>query len=149
VNARQGDLWAGGPGSQAEPAFSLDGKWVVYDSESAIYVRRFPDTGEQWQIAAGGFQPMWSRDGRSVFYIRTADAMVMMVPLKIGEAIEGGPPQALFKVNLTALQDPDQSEPVIAISPDARRFLVATKSESYREPEFNVVTNWQQLLQNR
>src|SRR6185503_13367913 len=51
-----------------------DGRWVAYDSNESgqfeIYVRPYPNTsGGRWQISTGGGrQPLWSRDGRELFY---------------------------------------------------------------------------------
>src|SRR5208283_2173121 len=53
--------------------FSPDGHWVVYQSNEAgrneIYVRPYPSGSGKWQISAnGGSQPIWSRDGKEIFY---------------------------------------------------------------------------------
>ena len=54
---------------------SPDGRWLAYESNTSgrfeIYVRPFPAVDEgQWQLStAGGVQPLWSRDGRELFYV--------------------------------------------------------------------------------
>ena len=56
-------------------AFSHDGKWVAYQSgevggaEGATYVQPFPPTGMKFQVARRGGRPMWSRDGKELFFI--------------------------------------------------------------------------------
>ncbi len=53
---------------------SLDGKWIAYDSNESgqfeVYVRPYPNVNDnRWQISqGGGRQPLWSRDGRELFY---------------------------------------------------------------------------------
>jgi serine/threonine-protein kinase len=52
---------------------SPDGRWLAYTSNETgryeIYVRPFPGPGGATQVSAdGGDQPMWSRDGRELFY---------------------------------------------------------------------------------
>jgi serine/threonine-protein kinase len=53
--------------------FSPDGRWVAYLSDESgraeAYVRPFPPTGGRVQISVGGaLRPIWSADGREIFY---------------------------------------------------------------------------------
>ena len=53
--------------------FSPDGKWVAYSSSESgatqIYVRPFPSLSVRYQVSLdGGATPVWSRDGRTIFY---------------------------------------------------------------------------------
>lgn len=85
-----GQLKAGKPVSflktrvvNAFAAFSPDGRWLAYaNTESGsyeVYVRAFPDTGTKVLISnAGGVMPIWSRNGRELFY-RTEDQRIMAV----------------------------------------------------------------------
>jgi eukaryotic-like serine/threonine-protein kinase len=63
------------------PMMSPDGRWLAYQSTESgkmeIYVRPFPNVrSARWQISeGGGFAPLWSPDGREVFY-RNADSIV-------------------------------------------------------------------------
>ncbi len=60
--------------NEREPAVSLDGRWLAYNSNEsgtqAVYVRPFPDVDAgKWQVSAGSaFDPGWSPDGRELFY---------------------------------------------------------------------------------
>jgi hypothetical protein len=52
---------------------SPDGKWVAFVTDEAgsdeVVVQAFPGPGGRTQISSGGgTQPVWSRDGRRVFY---------------------------------------------------------------------------------
>ncbi len=45
-------IWVGGDGAQVHAKFSMDGKWIAYvgaDDGARILLRRFPDTGVQWE----------------------------------------------------------------------------------------------------
>ena len=52
---------------------SPDGRWLAYVSDvsgrNEIYVRPYPTPGGQFPISTdGGSEPIWSRDGRELFY---------------------------------------------------------------------------------
>jgi Tol biopolymer transport system component len=64
------------------PSFSPDGRWLAYASNESgtfeVYVRAFPDKGGKWQISnSGGSYPMWSRNGRELFF-ETLDNRIMV-----------------------------------------------------------------------
>ena len=66
------------------PRFSPDGRWLAYMSDESgrleIYAQAFPGPGEKYTLSTqGGKEPVWSRDGREIFY-RDGDRM-MVVPL--------------------------------------------------------------------
>ncbi len=58
--------------------FHPSGRWVAYSSTErdtfAIYVQPFPATGGKYQLLVGGaaaspHKPVWSRDGKELFYV--------------------------------------------------------------------------------
>ncbi|MEP7247037.1 MAG: protein kinase [Gammaproteobacteria bacterium] len=61
-------------GTPTDAAFSPDGRWVAYqtaepgETEGTTYVQSFPPSGTKHEIARGG-RPLWSRDGKELFYI--------------------------------------------------------------------------------
>src|SRR5262249_32951380 len=60
---------------------SPDGHWLAYTStetgRSEVYVQSFPDPGGKWQISThGGADPMWSPNGRELFYISPDQQMI-------------------------------------------------------------------------
>jgi Tol biopolymer transport system component len=68
------------------PAFSPDGRWIAYASfesgRGEVYVRPFPGAAAsgsgKWQISTGGgTRPIWSRDGRELFY-QSLDNRIMV-----------------------------------------------------------------------
>src|SRR5258706_2718859 len=67
------ELFLGTPAVEVSPVFSPDGRWLAYMSlESGgpeVYVRPFPGPGGKWQVSTGGgVMPVWSRNGRELFY---------------------------------------------------------------------------------
>ena len=70
---------AGIPNGEAPNAFrvSPDGKWLAYTSGKSgveqVYMRPYDAAGPRVQVSAnGGVEPLWSKDGRRIFF-RTDD----------------------------------------------------------------------------
>ncbi len=82
---------------------SPDGRWLAYQSDETgrteVFVRPFPDTdaGKKQVSSGGGHAPLWSRDGRGLFYLSGSNTM-MAVRVAPGESIDIGPPEPLFPV---------------------------------------------------
>jgi eukaryotic-like serine/threonine-protein kinase len=61
------------PSFEYAPRLSPDGKWLAYtssqDGPMQVYVQPFPPTGARYQVTdVGGTSPIWSPDGRHIFY---------------------------------------------------------------------------------
>ena len=76
---------------------SPDGDWLAYQSDEStvneIYVRPFPDvnTSRRQVSTGGGTRPLWSRDGRELFYFVPPDT-IMAVPVEPGKELRFGRP---------------------------------------------------------
>ena len=67
------DVLLDGENDELSPSVSPDGRWLAYASDQAgrdeIYVTRFPNPGGIIQVSdAGGANPLWSPDGRELYY---------------------------------------------------------------------------------
>jgi serine/threonine-protein kinase len=65
---------------EGDPVFSPDGDWIAYVSDAEgrpeVYVTPYPGPGKKEKISTdGGYQPVWSRDGKELFY-RRGDEMI-------------------------------------------------------------------------
>ncbi|MEX2282196.1 MAG: protein kinase [Gemmatimonadota bacterium] len=65
---------SGTEASAIAPKFSADGKWIAYSSSQngppQVFVQPFPPTGARHQVSnEGGGAPVWSRDGRRIYFI--------------------------------------------------------------------------------
>ena len=89
------------PKIEDNPTISPNGRWLSYESEESgrreIYVRAFPDVdGGRWQISAnGGSHPVWSRNGRELFF-ETPERQLAAIPVDPGEPFHYGKPTPLF-----------------------------------------------------
>ena len=87
------------PLAQVDALWSPDGRWIAYTSEESggeeVYVLPFPPTGDRWRVStAGGADPLWSRDGRELFY--RGGGKVMAVDIRTSPRFSAGTPRVLF-----------------------------------------------------
>ena len=142
------------PFREAWGAFSPDGRWVAYQSNESgrmeIYVRPFvpPDAagtatvaGGQWQVStAGGIMPAWRPDGRELYYLNPAGAM-MAAPITVtGAVLEPGAPVVLFPTRIFGGGVDAQQGRQYDVAPDGR-FLINTVLNSATTP-ITLLQNW-------
>jgi Tol biopolymer transport system component len=128
------------PANEWNGRLSPDSHWLAYQSDEAgtyeIYVIAFPGQEGKWQISTqGGSRPLWSRDGKELFYI-AADQKMMAVSVKTGAGFEHGTPAPLFETRTWALQGYD-------VSSDGKRFLMVSPGGQDSSASMNVMVNWQ------
>jgi hypothetical protein len=124
--------------------FSPDGGWLTYQSDesgrSEVYVMAYPGPGGRSQVSIdGGSAPVWSRDGRELFY--KGGANLMAVGVETRPRFRAALPKLLFK--LTNLGDYD-------VAPDGQRFvMVRTRGEDAAPKSLAVVLGWFDDLKRR
>jgi serine/threonine protein kinase len=130
--------------SEDNARFSPDGRWVVYQSDESgkteIYVRPFPTGGGKWQISnSGGERPIWSSEGKRIFYNRSG-GMLMSVEVHVaGTSFSSGSPTKVFEIPRRAIFD---------VSKDGSKFLVAAIAAGPTSLPVTIVTNWDKNLKN-
>jgi serine/threonine protein kinase/Tol biopolymer transport system component len=142
------------------PRISPDGRWMAYASNESgkyeIYIRPFPDVNKgKWQVSAnGGNSPLWSPDGRELFY-RGGDA-TMAVAVETEPTFKPAKPKVLFKGTYFSTGAPIELT-LWDISPDGKRFLMikpaastsAAPTAASAQPKINIVVNWLEELKQR
>ena len=132
---------------EQNPALSPDGRWLAYQSNESgryeIYVRPFPNVdGGKWLVsrAAGTRSPVWSKDGRELYYIDDVRRELVAVPITASPEFTAGTPRALFRL-------PDDAYLIHFIT-DGHRFLIARRSAalSPRHRPLILTENWTQEL---
>jgi serine/threonine protein kinase/Tol biopolymer transport system component len=127
-----------------QPALSPDNRWLAYRSDESgrfeVYVRPFPDVERAKVLVstAGGESPVWSPDGRELFYLNGTTMMAVPVE-RDGEAFQAGTPEVLFtgpfETGLAGFDVfPDGTFAMVEADPDAR------------PTQINVVLNWTEEL---
>jgi serine/threonine protein kinase len=87
--------------AEEQGALAPNGRWMAYTSDESgrgeVYVQAFPKPGDKQQISVdGGQRPVWSRDGRELFYTHTS-GRTMSVSIRADTAsIDVGAPRTLF-----------------------------------------------------
>jgi Tol biopolymer transport system component len=141
------------PVFEAWSVVSPDGRWVAYQSNESgrmdIYVRPFVPpsaTGAgasvgQWQVStAGGITPAWRRDGKELYYLNPAGAL-MAVPITVtGTTLEPGAPVVLFPTRIYGGGVEAQQGRQYDVAPDGR-FLINTELDS-AAPPITLLMNW-------
>jgi serine/threonine-protein kinase len=136
------------PANEYGPKFSPDGHWLAYGSDESgrqeIYVRPFPGPGGKWQISTeGGGEPVWSRNGRELFY-RNGDKL-MAAAVETTPTFVASKPRLMFEQHFEKSIFPFEAN--YDVSPDGKRFLLVVPSEGESAPaQINVVLNWSEEL---
>ncbi len=135
---------------------SPDGRWMAYQSDESgqyeIYVRPFPNVEDgRWQVSnAGGIYPLWSRDGRELFYLAGPPARLMVVPVQTDPTFVPENPQELLEWPYCSRGEGRTYD----VSPDGQRFLafhtalLETDADA-SPPRINIVLNWFEELKER
>jgi serine/threonine-protein kinase len=108
------------------PVFSPNGRWIAYTSSGPVIVRPFPDAqAGKWQVStAGGTGPVWSKDGKQLFYVGADDRLMVVDCAERGAEFQPGKPRVwsdrpLLNVGFASF----------TLAPDRKRFVVAAEPE--------------------
>ncbi len=79
--------------NKSRPKFSPDGRWVAFVSDESgdaeVHVAPFPGPGASMMISSGGGgEPLWSLDGKELFYVR--GAQLFAVQIDLGDRVRVG-----------------------------------------------------------
>ena len=107
-------------------------------------MQTFPQHTGKWQISAsGGIQPMWSHNGKELFYL-DPDGKLMSVSVETTSAsFQAGIPKLLFQTQLSG-EYPGRN--MYVVSPDAQRFLMLVDASQGTQAPITVMVNWPALL---
>src|SRR6185437_7130598 len=90
-------------------SLSTDSRWIAYVSDESgqpeVYVQRFSLPGSSSPgrpsvliSRSGGTRPQWRADGKEIFY-RSADGILMSVPLTTSPVLRPGVPKRMFAID--------------------------------------------------
>ena len=136
---------------ETAPAVSPDGGWIAYASDESgayeVYVQQFPHLSERVTVSTdGGHQPVWSPDGRELFY--RGPLGMMVVPVETDPTFRPGAPEVLFEGQYYSFL----STRTYDVAPDGRFLMikeaaVTTDDTSVTAGQIVLVQNWTDELQ--
>jgi serine/threonine-protein kinase len=115
------------PYEEMHPVVSPDSRWIAYTSDESgrqeVYVRPFPNTSDgRWLVSlGGGLEPVWSRDGRELFYV-SATQQLMAARRAAGPGFAIASRAPLFAATPSMVFD--QFHTSYAVTGDGRGFLL-------------------------
>jgi Tol biopolymer transport system component len=128
---------------------SQDGRWLAYESNESgraeVYVRPFPGVeGGRWQVSSGGgTQPLWSPDGRELYFV-DSEGRIVAASMRPGPGFVADSPKIL--INGPIVRNPEGFfARMYDVSPDGRRFLLSKAGDTddaVPAPQIVVVQNW-------
>jgi len=137
------------PFNERSPMFSPDGRWLVYVSDESgrdeVYVRSYAESGQKIPVSTeGGTDPVWSRNGRELFY-RNGDSL-MAASVTTGTAFTVGKPEKLFDQQMVIEINPGTGSLNYDVSPDGRFVMIIPTGKNH---ELELVLNWFEELKRR
>jgi Tol biopolymer transport system component len=118
------------------PDVSPDDQWLAFSSNQSgqvqVYVRPLNGHGDQIQVSLdGGTEPMWSRDGRELFYRAGSSgaAVLMTATIQAKPVLAVTARRSLFSVGDIMTSTPHSDYDV---SPDGRTFVMVRQNPAAR-----------------
>ena len=128
-------------------ALSPDGRWLAYRSNESgrneIFVRPIPGPGGKRQVSdGGGTEPLWSHDGREIFY-RGADGNFYSVAMRTSPTLSVGRRTILFEDGYTG----NMSRTNYDQHPTTGQFVMVQGTDT--TSDLVIVLNWYEELKAR
>jgi Tol biopolymer transport system component len=139
------------PADERAPMISPDGQWLAYVSDETgrdqVYVAPFNRPGERTSISTrGGREPLWSRDGRELFYREGSHLMRARVDGS-GDRFVAAEGEILFEdVRSGEWTGFGADTANYDVSPDGKRFLMTRRKDPITATMIDIVLNWPQTL---
>ena len=132
------------PFNEVDGALSPDGRWLAYVSNESgrfeIYLTTNPPSNTKLPVTTiGGCDPIWSKDGRVLFYMNPSTTELLSVQVKMGNPPEFGAPRRLHPGPLDYA-----TAHSFDIDPKGQKILVAPSFA--RQGDITVLLNWPSLL---
>ena len=104
----------------------------------------YPEPEVEWLISEedeGGEQPVWSPDGRELFY-RSGNRMMVVSIQTRDQTLNAGKPERLFEGSYVSTHSNPPGFQYYDISPDGQRFLMLKEGTEEEPAQITVIQNW-------
>jgi Tol biopolymer transport system component len=127
---------------EQHPRVSPDSHWLAYSSTESgreeVFVQPFPDGGRRIRVSTdGGTEPVWSRDGRELFYV--SGNRMMTADIRTAPTFAVGTPRALFEGRF--IRSPNDVA-AYDVAADGRFLMVQPLHPDPPANQIQVVLNW-------
>jgi Tol biopolymer transport system component len=145
------------PANEAQARFSPNQRLIAYVSDDTgrinVFLRPFDGPGDRVPVSSGGGQqPMWSVDGKRLFYLSTEGVLMSVDVRQEGPAVTVGVPRRLFEFRIPPLTS-SASTTVFrhdyAVAGNGERFLVSQLEQAAEGQSLLVRINWTEGLTPR
>jgi serine/threonine-protein kinase len=136
-----------------DPALSPDGRWLAYVTTRTgfadVWVKRYPD-GTPYRVSqGGGLEPVWSRDGRELYFLRDDSLMAVAVETS-GDDFSFDRAVELFRSPYVT--SPSEGELSYDVDPEGRFLMIEQPGgagAAEAPASIVVVQNWLEELERR
>jgi Tol biopolymer transport system component len=128
-------------------------RWLAYNSNRTgrpeVWVKKYPDGVSMRVSRNGGTEPVWSRDGRELFY-RQGDTMMAMAVDTSADSFSFEPAQELFTTS-PYFATSDGEIRTYDVAPDGRFLMIQWGGTSEARPSAQIVVieNWIEEVKRR
>ena len=142
--------WIATEFAEGFPRLSPDGRWLAYISNESgryeVYVQAYPGAGEKITVSTdGGYEPVWSPDGRELFY-RIGKRM-MVASIQTSPVFRSSRPRELFEGPYLTGSDIAAIATTYDVALDGEHFLMIEGGEEEGANQLHLVLNWFEELQ--
>jgi Tol biopolymer transport system component/predicted Ser/Thr protein kinase len=125
---------------------SPNGRWMAYSADESkrgeVYVQSFPRPAGKWQVSTnGGRNPIWSHDGKELFFVAADGTMMAVGVAENGGTFSPGAPKALFDAGILS----GSAYGGYDVARDGR-FLLTRAVEQGGSTPLHVIVNWPATL---
>ena len=118
------------PFSEGNHDLSPNGQWLAYNSDESgvleVYIQPYPEPGEKVTVSTGGGEwPLWSPDGRELFYRNLEGDRMMVVAVSTEPTLRVSRSEVLFEGRYAR----GDSGLNYDVSADGQRFLMISEAK--------------------
>ncbi len=140
----------GSAADESNAKFAPDGAHFAFVSNETgryeVFVRSLSNSGSKWQVSqAGGHEPVWSRDGRKLFFL-DHKGILLAASVDWDSGPKFSAPEKLFDTAGIATTD---LWGVYDVLPDGDFVMVQPAAWEKQAPRIHVVLNWREELKKR